>query len=368
MDFKESQRELNNIYNKALELYKSLNMDALKVELKKLEEQTFNEAFWKDKENSADVNAQISRLRKRIDPWDKMLAGISEDKDLFDMAFAENDENLLKDLSDKVDKYISDFEKLETVELFSGEDDMSNAFLMLHPGAGGTESQDWAVMLYRMYVRWAEDKGFNVQLIDFTPGEEAGIKSCTVLISGDYAYGMLRAERGIHRLVRISPFDSNSRRHTSFASIEVMPEVSDEIEIDINENDLRIDTYRASGAGGQHVNKTDSAVRITHIPTNTVVQCQNERSQHKNKAFAMKVLKSKLYELEKDKMEKEKLEKMGQKKDISWGNQIRSYVFHPYNLVKDHRTDVETGNTEGVMNGDIDKFIYAYLRMTKGAK
>jgi peptide chain release factor 2 len=269
---------------------------------------------------------------------------------------------MLKEIALKVEQYNRRFNDLETIELFSEENDINNAFVIIHPGAGGTESQDWALMLYRMYLRWAEDNGFSVEAIDYTPGEEAGIKSSTTLIKGDYAYGFLKCERGIHRLVRISPFDSNSRRHTSFASVETIPEMPDDIEVDINESDLRIDTYRSSGAGGQHVNTTDSAVRITHLPTGIVVQCQNERSQHKNKAFAMKVLKSKLYDLRKKERDTEKQEKLGKKKDISWGNQIRSYVFHPYTLVKDHRTEEETGNTAGVLDGDINRFIYAYLR------
>ena len=241
------------------------------------------------------------------------------------------------------------------------EEDTQDAILTIHPGAGGTESQDWVQMLYRMYGRWAEKKGFNISLIDFQAGDEAGIKDVTFEIKGDYAYGLAKAEFGVHRMVRISPFDSNSRRHTSFASVYVYPSIDETIEIDINPSDIRIDTYRASGAGGQHVNKTDSAVRITHIPTGIVAQCQNERSQHKNKNQAMKLLKARLYQLEIDK-EKEKQKNLeDQKKDIAWGSQIRSYVFHPYNLVKDHRTKQETGNIQRVMDGDLDMFIRSFL-------
>ncbi|MCJ7802483.1 MAG: peptide chain release factor 2, partial [Candidatus Marinimicrobia bacterium] len=243
----------------------------------------------------------------------------------------------------------------------SGKLDTSNAILTIHPGAGGTESQDWADMLYRLYSRWIERKFFEKRILDYQPGDEAGIKDITMEVHGDYAYGLLKAEAGVHRLVRISPFDANSRRHTSFASVFVYPLSEDEIEIDMNPSDLRVDTYRASGAGGQHVNRTDSAVRITHIPTGTVAQCQNERSQHKNKASAMKVLKARLLqlELEKEKEANKKIE--DQKMDIGWGSQIRSYVFHPYNMVKDHRTKFETGNVQAVMDGDIDQFIQEWL-------
>ncbi len=366
-DYREIVKELNNIYEKASLLYKSLNIDTLKAHQKELEQETYKEDFWKNQEKVTEVNLKISRLKKRIDPWDKLISEISDEKEMLEMAVAESDETLLKEISLKLEQFIKRFNDLETIELFSEETDLNNAFIIIHPGAGGTESQDWALMLYRMYLRWADDNNFAIETIDYTPGEEAGIKSSTSLIKGDYAYGLLKSERGIHRLVRISPFDSNKRRHTSFASVEIIPEVSDDIEIEINESELRIDTYRSSGAGGQHVNTTDSAVRITHIPTGIVVQCQNERSQHKNKAFAMKVLKAKLYDFKIKERDAEKQEKLGQKKDISWGNQIRSYVFHPYTLVKDHRTDEETGNSAGVLDGDINRFIYAYLRSIRGS-
>ena len=241
------------------------------------------------------------------------------------------------------------------------EEDTQDAIMTIHPGAGGTESQDWVQMLYRMYGRWAEKKGFNFSIIDFQAGDEAGIKEVTFEVKGEYAYGLAKAEFGVHRMVRISPFDSNSRRHTSFASVYVYPSADESIEIDINPSDLRIDTYRASGAGGQHVNKTDSAVRITHLPTNIVAQCQNERSQHKNKNQAMKLLKARLYQLEIDKEKERQKDLEDKKKDIAWGSQIRSYVFHPYNLVKDHRTKEETGNIQATMDGDLDTFIRSYL-------
>jgi peptide chain release factor 2 len=266
---------------------------------------------------------------------------------------------------DAVQKNIS---AAEVAALLSGEQDASNAIVSIHPGAGGTEAQDWAEMLMRMYLRWAEKHGYKSDILDYQAGEEAGVKSVTFTVSGDYTYGRLKAEAGVHRLVRISPFDANKRRHTSFASLYVYPEVQDDIDISIDEKELRIDTYRASSAGGQHVNKTDSAVRITHLPTNIVVQCQNERSQLKNKNVAMKVLKSRLYELRKKEQE-EKLGKLvSEKKDIAWGSQIRSYVFQPYQMVKDHRTSVETGNVNAVMDGDIDQFIEAYLIASSGAK
>ena len=249
----------------------------------------------------------------------------------------------------------------ELKQLLGGPDDRRNAIVTLHPGAGGTEAQDWAEILLRMYLRWCDRRGYKKEILDYQPGEEAGVKSVTFNVSGDYAYGYLKAEAGIHRLVRISPFDANSRRHTSFASVFVYPEVDDDIKVEINEADLRVDTYRSSGAGGQHVNKTDSAVRLTHLPTGIVVACQNERSQHKNRAMAMKILKSRLYELEIEK-QKEKMESYHKtKKDIAWGSQIRSYVLAPYRLVKDHRTNVEIGNADAVLDGDIDPFIEAYL-------
>ena len=249
----------------------------------------------------------------------------------------------------------------ELTQLLGGPDDRRNAIVTLHPGAGGTEAQDWAEILLRMYLRWCDRRSYRKEILEYQPGEEAGVKSVTFLVEGDYAYGYLKAEAGIHRLVRISPFDANSRRHTSFASVFVYPEVDDDIKVEINEADLRVDTYRSSGAGGQHVNKTDSAVRLTHIPTGIVVACQNERSQHKNRAMAMKILKSRLYDLEIEK-QKEKMETYHKtKKDIAWGSQIRSYVLHPYRMVKDHRTNVEVGNADAVLDGDLDQFIQAYL-------
>jgi peptide chain release factor 2 len=273
----------------------------------------------------------------------------------------EDDEPSLLELKKDVKIIDNEISQFEIKTMLSGEHDSGNAFLAIHPGAGGTESQDWAEMLLRMYLRWCERKGFKFSVIDYQPGEEAGVKSVTVEITGDFAYGYLKAERGVHRLVRISPFDANKRRHTSFASVYIFPEIDDDIQIVIDEKELRVDTYRSSGAGGQHVNKTDSAIRITHIPTGIVVCCQNERSQHKNKLSAMKVLKSRLFEMEKEK-QKENLEAIeSEKKDIAWGNQIRSYVLQPYRMAKDMRTKLETGNVDAVLDGDIDKFINTFL-------
>jgi peptide chain release factor 2 len=273
----------------------------------------------------------------------------------------------LSEAAAKVHQVSREMAQTELALMLGGADDRRNAIVTLHPGAGGTEAQDWAEILLRMYLRWCDRRGYRKEILEYQPGEEAGVKSVTFIVEGDYAYGYLKAEAGIHRLVRISPFDANSRRHTSFASVFVYPEVDEDIKVEINEADLRVDTYRSSGAGGQHVNKTDSAVRLTHLPTGIVVACQNERSQHKNRAMAMKILKSRLYELELEK-QKEKMETYHKtKKDIAWGSQIRSYVLHPYRLVKDHRTNIEIGNADAVLDGDIDQFIQAYLLQSSGS-
>ena len=327
--------------------------------LESLRKESVDPSFWNNKTNASNVLRKISRLESNIKVWGDLKQRHSDITILFEFAeYGDVEDDEIIDELFQYEKIINDLE----LKLTLGDDeDIQDAILTIHPGAGGTESQDWADMLFRMYSRYFERKSFNKTILDYQPGDEAGIKDITIEIKGDYAYGMLKAEAGIHRLVRISPFDSNSRRHTSFASVFVYPSASEEIDIEINPNDLRIDTYRASGAGGQHVNKTDSAIRITHIPTNIVVQCQNERSQHKNKAQAMKVLKARLYQLEIEK-EKEAVRVLeDQKKDIGWGSQIRSYVFHPYNMVKDHRTKVESGNVQGIMDGDLDNFIRAFL-------
>ena len=294
--------------------------------------------------------------------YEKTEKEVGNLKDLIELMKLENDDEIAREIEKSIPKLEKEIENIELQTLLSGKYDKSNAILTLHPGAGGTESQDWAEMLYRMYTRWAAKNGYEVKELDYLEGEEAGIKSVTFEVIGENAYGYLKGEMGVHRLVRISPFDAGGRRHTSFASLEVLPEITDDIQIEINPDDLRVDTYRASGAGGQHINKTSSAVRITHIPTNIVVACQSERSQIQNIETAMKMLKSKLLDL-KEKEQKEKIEDLkGEQKDIAWGNQIRSYVFCPYTLVKDHRTNYEVGNVESVMDGNIDGFIEAYLK------
>jgi len=315
--------------------------------------------MWENKSESTTVMKKISFLEKDI-ALRKNLVQKAEDVEVL---FEFLNENQVEE--EEVKKELNSFSNLlkefELKLILNGDNDSNDAIITIHPGAGGTESQDWAEMLYRMYSMWAESKGFKFNVIDFQNGDEAGLKDCTVEISGDYAYGLLQAEIGIHRLVRISPFDSNSRRHTSFASVSVSPAVNEDIDIEINQKDLRVDTFRSSGAGGQHVNKTDSAIRITHIPSGIVTQCQTQRSQHKNKEQALKVLKSKLFQLEMEKQLLNKKELEGEKKDIGWGSQIRSYVFHPYNMIKDHRTKHEVGNIKSVMDGNIDDFIYSYL-------
>ena len=315
--------------------------------------------MWENNSESTTLMKKISFLEKDITLRKNLVQKAEDVEVLFEFL----NENQVEE--EEVKKELKIFSNLlkefELKLILNGDNDINDAIITIHPGAGGTESQDWAEMLYRMYSMWAESKGFKFNVIDFQNGDEAGLKDCTVEISGDYAYGLLQAEIGIHRLVRISPFDSNSRRHTSFASVSVSPAVDEDIDIEINQKDLRIDTFRSSGAGGQHVNKTDSAIRITHIPSGIVTQCQTQRSQHKNKEQALKVLKSKLFQLEVEKQLLNKKELEGEKKDIGWGSQIRSYVFHPYNMIKDHRTKHEVGNIKSVMDGNIDDFIYSYL-------
>jgi len=337
--------------------------DADKIESKitEFEKQTSDSAFWKDHKKAENVLTQLKVLAKRLEQWRSMRRDIAEYSELYKMAQDEGDSSFEHELITGLKEIEARYDKLRIVEFLNGEYDSRGAFLTIHSGAGGTEACDWVSMLLRMYSRWAEMHEYKTSIIDILEAE-GGIKSVTVEIDGDYVYGYLKAETGIHRLVRISPFDSNKKRHTSFASAFCSPLIEDDIEIEIKTDDLRIDTYRAGGAGGQHVNKTDSAVRITHLPTGIVVQCQNERSQHKNKATALKVLKSRLYEYHERQKQEEKQKIEEQKKDISWGNQIRSYVFQPYTLVKDHRTKYEIGNIQAVMDGKIDPFIVEYLK------
>lgn len=318
--------------------------------------------FWNDQQKAQSIISEANGLKDLVNEY-KDLSETQENLELtYELVKEESDEELKAELESELKELIKRLNKFELQLLLSEPYDKNNAILELHPGAGGTESQDWASMLLRMYTRWAEKKGFKVETLDYLPGEEAGIKSVTLLIKGHNAYGYLKAEKGVHRLVRISPFDASGRRHTSFVSCEVMPEFNEEIEIEVRAEDIKVDTYRSSGAGGQHVNTTDSAVRITHIPTGIVVTCQSERSQIKNREKAMNMLKAKLYQKKIEEQEKELAELRGEQKEIGWGNQIRSYVFHPYSLVKDHRTNTEVGNVQAVMDGEIDIFIDAYLR------
>lgn len=335
----------------------------LEIRLKNLESKTNDASFWEDSQNSTKILKEINEIKAKIHMYNNIKNNLQNVIQMNDLIQEEKEESLEEELKDSIKNLQKEIDKLEINTLLSGKYDKNNAILTIHPGAGGTESCDWAQMLYRMYTRWALDNGYEVKELDYLDGEEAGLKSVTFLVKGSYAYGYLKGEMGVHRLVRISPFDSGGRRHTSFASLEVLPEISEDIEININPDDLRVDTYRASGAGGQHVNKTSSAVRITHIPTNIVVSCQSERSQIQNRDTAMKMLKSKLLNL-KEKEHKDKIEDLkGNQMDIAWGSQIRSYVFCPYTMVKDHRTNYEVGNIQGVMDGDLDDFMDAYLKM-----
>lgn len=331
--------------------------------VQELEEKMNDPNFWNDLEQAQKTNREIKYLKGKIDRYKKLKSRLEDLELLIELGSEEQDGSLVEEIQRDVKSLKKDVEELNLETLLSGPYDRNNAIVSLHAGAGGTEAMDWVSMLYRMYVRWCESKGYEVKTLDLLPGEEAGIKSVTFQAIGENAYGYLKAEKGVHRLVRISPFDASGRRHTSFASADIMPELDNDIEIEIRPEDLKIDTYRSGGAGGQHVNKTESAVRITHLPTGIVVQCQNERSQIQNRETAMKVLKARLLEL-KEREAQEEINKMkGEMKKIEWGSQIRSYVFHPYSMVKDHRTGVETGNIQAVMDGEIDLFINAYLQM-----
>ncbi len=341
------------------------DISKIKQEIKSLEEKVNEPNFWNNPTLSTPIVTRLKRLKSELETYTALEQNLENINEMSLLLTAEPDEQLELEVIQSTKQLEKDINELEVKTLLSGKYDQNNAILTLHPGAGGTESQDWAQMLYRMYSKWASSNNYSVKELDYLEGDEAGIKSVTFLISGEYAYGYLKGEMGVHRLVRISPFDSGGRRHTSFASLEVLPEITEDIVLDINPDDLRIDTYRASGAGGQHINKTDSAVRITHIPTNIVVSCQSERSQIQNKETAMKMLKSKLLEL-KEREQKEKIEDLkGVQKDIAWGSQIRSYVFCPYTMVKDHRTNYEVGNVEAVMDGDLNGFMESYLRWIK---
>ena len=338
--------------------------DTVKHKIAEKEALTGVQGFWDDPKKAEKVLTEIKKLKNRVEPWERLIAEVDDLEALYELtdeAGCPDNEDALQEIASTLETLKDRFEQLSTLQLLSDEVDSNDAFLTIHAGAGGTEACDWAQMLTRMYIRWAERHEFTVESLDVLEADE-GLKSITLQISGDYAYGLLKAETGVHRLIRISPFDSNARRHTSFTSIYVFPVLDDTIEVTIRPEDLRVDTYRAGGAGGQHVNKTDSAVRLTHLPTGIVVACQNERSQMSNRATAMKMLQARLYEYYRTEKEKENSKFAAEKKGISWGNQIRSYVFQPYTMVKDHRTRHETGNIQAVMDGDIDGFIEDFLK------
>ncbi|MBO0997829.1 peptide chain release factor 2 [Bacillus sp. SD075] len=362
MELAEIRNELERTAQRLTDFRGSLDLDEKEARIAQLENEMTHPDFWNDQQKAQTVINETNALKEQVN----QLSDLNESYENLDLTYElvkeENDQELLAELEEEITILSQKMNDFELQLLLSEEYDSKNAILELHPGAGGTESQDWGSMLLRMYTRWGEKRGFKVETLDYLPGDEAGIKSVTLIFKGHNAYGYLKAEKGVHRLVRISPFDSSGRRHTSFVSCEVMPEFDETINIEIRTEDLKVDTYRASGAGGQHINTTDSAVRITHIPTNTVVTCQNERSQIKNKAQAMNMLKAKLYQREIEQQQADLDEIRGEQKEIGWGSQIRSYVFHPYSMVKDHRTSAETGNLGAVMDGDIDMFIDAYLR------
>ncbi len=363
LEFEEQRLKLEGLKPELSDLRDALALDKVREEIAALEAKAAEDGFWDDVENSQKVLQKTSQLKAKVERYDSLAAKYEDTLTLIELADEEGDLSLLDEVLTDVGAFEEQLSAQRLETLLSGEYDSKNAILTFHAGAGGTEAQDWNEMLVRMYTHWGERHGFNVKLVDFLDGEEAGLKSAVLVIEGLNAYGYLKSENGVHRLVRISPFDSSGRRHTSFASIEVMPEIDDDANIEIREEDLKVDTYRSGGAGGQHVNKTESAIRITHIPTGIVVACQNERSQHQNREVALKMLKSKLIEIK----EREHLEKIedikGVQKEIAWGSQIRSYVFMPYTLAKDHRTGYEYGNINAVMDGDIDGFINAYLKM-----
>ncbi|NLZ52943.1 MAG: peptide chain release factor 2 [Thermoanaerobacteraceae bacterium] len=337
-------------------------IDKLNFEIERLEQKTVASDFWDDQETAQKILQEMNNLKSKLESYTSLVKKYEDLETLLELCIETDDDELEQELAQETKNFIKLLDKIKLETLLSGKYDAKNAILSLHAGAGGTEAQDWVGMLLRMYTRWAEDKGYKVTTLDMLPGDEAGIKSVTILVEGMNAYGYLKSEKGVHRLVRISPFDAAGRRHTSFASADVMPEIDDGIEVDIKQEDLKIDTFRAGGAGGQHVNKTESAVRITHIPSGIVVSCQNERSQQSNRNTAMKILRAKLFDLYQQQQQQELDKIRGAQKEIAWGSQIRSYVFHPYSLVKDHRTNVEVGNVQAVIDGELDEFINAYLK------
>ncbi|MDU0414991.1 peptide chain release factor 2 [Bacillus paralicheniformis] len=362
MELAEIRQELENMATRLADFRGSLDLETKEARISELDEQMAAPDFWGDQQKAQTIINEANALKDYVNTYNKLSESHEELQMTHDLLKEDPDQDLQNELVSELKSLTKQFNEFELQLLLSEPYDKNNAILELHPGAGGTESQDWGSMLLRMYTRWAERRGFKVETLDYLPGDEAGIKSVTLLIKGHNAYGYLKAEKGVHRLVRISPFDSSGRRHTSFVSCDVMPEFNEEIDIEIRTEDIKVDTYRASGAGGQHVNTTDSAVRITHLPTGVIVTCQTERSQIKNRERAMKMLKSKLYQRRIEEQQAQLDEIRGEQKEIGWGSQIRSYVFHPYSLVKDHRTNTEMGNVQAVMDGDIDSFIDAYLR------
>ncbi|MEH7108065.1 peptide chain release factor 2 [Bacillus sp. JJ1764] len=362
MELAEIRNELETMAKKLADFRGLFDLENKEARIAELEDTMLQPDFWNDQQAAQTVISESNGLKDQVHEFYKLNESFENLEVTYELVKEESDAELQAELEEELTELTSRLNEFELQLLLSGEFDKNNAILELHPGAGGTESQDWGSMLLRMYTRWAEKKGFKVETLDYLSGDEAGIKSVTLSIKGHNAYGYLKAEKGVHRLVRISPFDASGRRHTSFVSCDVMPEFNDEIEVEIRTEDLRVDTYRSSGAGGQHVNKTESAVRITHIPTGIVTSCQTERSQIQNRERAMNMLKAKIYQKEVEEKEKALAEIRGEQKEIGWGSQIRSYVFHPYSMVKDHRTSAETGNVQAVMDGDIDQFINAYLR------
>lgn len=364
----ELRERLEALQKKVSEAWGILSLDTTKREIIALEAETMSADFWQDQERATRESQKLAELRREIGDWEKIRTAIAESLELLGMAESEKDESTLTDLQTRTAELEADFTKLEFSLMFSGDHDQANAILGIHAGAGGTDAQDWAEMLMRMLFRYAERKGWKVQLLDESRGGEAGIKSATFRVEGRYAYGYLKSEHGVHRLVRQSPFNADALRQTSFALVEVIPEIERDSDVEIKAEDLRIDTFTAGGKGGQSVNTTYSAVRIVHIPTGIMVSCQNERSQAQNKEFAMRVLKSKLLKLREEELQKEKQKLRGEYQSAEWGNQIRSYVLHPYKMVKDHRTDVETADPERVLDGDLDMFVEGYLRMEAGKR
>ena len=356
----ELSERASELEERLAELEDFFGVEGLRRASASLGEEMSRPGFWDDQEEARRVSSEFSRVEGRLRLLDGLRARLLDTEELLELS--EGDEELLGEVAEELGRVETALEEQEVARLFSGEYDEGAAILTINSGAGGVEAQDWAEMLARMYRRWAERRGYSLEVIEYTLGEEAGIKSATYSIAGEHAFGLLSAERGVHRLVRISPFDASSRRHTSFASVAVAPVIDEAVEVDVDEKDLKVDTYRASGAGGQHVNKTDSAVRITHLPTGIVAQCQNERSQHQNREVAMRVLRARLFEREQERREQEVAAQSGEKADVGFGSQIRSYVLHPYKMVKDLRTGVETSDVERVLDGDIDAFIYAYLK------